>query len=151
MSTSPPLSDLLAVQQILHDLWARTDRVVEDPAEELFADDGRMRIGTLRVEGRAAIDRYNRERRATEDKTGRRVRHFCTNHLVVDHREDSMTLRCAVLVFQGVGDMPFDASLPSNIADFVISFRKQAGGEWRIVDFDGTAIFRGPGAPDNAR
>lgn len=88
MTTLPPPAEFLAIQQVVNSLWARTDRVIDAPAEELFADDGVMRIGTLSATGRAEIDRYNAERRATENVSRRRVRHFCTNMIVTDYAPD---------------------------------------------------------------
>lgn len=151
MTALPPPDEFLAIQNLLHDFWSRTDRVTDALAGPLFTDDAALHIGTLVVEGREAIDRYHIERRETENRTGRRVRHFCTNLLFQDYAADRAELRCSLLVFQGVGAMPFDSSLPSNIADFVISVRKEGDGQWRLVRLEGTAVFVGPGAPANAR
>lgn len=151
MTTLPPPTEFLAIQQVIHDLWCRTDRVIDKPAEELFADDGIMHIGTLKAEGRAAIDRYNADRRASEEISGRRVRHFCTNTVVTDYTPGTVSLRCSLLVFQGFGLIPFESSVPSNIADFVIRLREEPAHGWRIAELSGTAIFAGPGAPANAR
>lgn len=151
MTTLPPPAEFLAIQQVVHDLWCRTDRVIDKPAEELFADDGVMHIGTLKAEGREAINRYNIDRRAMEETSSRRVRHFCTNTVVTDYASGTVSLRCSLLVFQGTGPMPFESSVPSNIADFVIRLRKEPEMGWLIVELSGKAIFVGPGAPLNAR
>ena len=151
MTHLPPPAEFCGIQQTLHDLWARTDRVVDAPAEALFAEDGRMEIGALVAEGRTAIGEYNANRRATEDVSGRRVRHFCTNLLVIAYSGAEVTLRCSLLVFQGVGEMPFASALPSNIADFVVRMRRTNSGQWLVLELRGQPIFVGPGAAANAR
>jgi hypothetical protein len=144
-------ADIIALNDLLCDHWERIDRVIEDLVTDLFTDDGEMQIGTLHRKGRDDIQAYAVDRRAGEDANGRRTRHLMSNVRVFFEGERQAEMRFLLTVFAGRGAMPFEASVPSNIADFAATCRKEDDGKWRIASLRGKAIFAGPEAPPNAR
>lgn len=143
--------DRLALMELIAMLWERTDRVVDARAEDLFTADGEMHIGTLVRRGHDDIIAYNVDRRAQEDSSGRRTRHFAGNFVIESAAPDLAEIRFLCTVFAGSGTMPFASSLPSNIADFAATCRKGSDGRWAIASLRARPVFAGPDAPANAR
>lgn len=142
--------DQLAIADLLADHWERVDRVTEELITDLFTLDAKLQIGTLSRHGQDDIDVYARERRAAEDRSGRRTRHAMSNLRLSSQGSDEVCATFLLIVFAGTGDLPFASGPPSNIADFRATLRKNEG-RWRISHLGGTAIFAGDDAPANAR
>lgn len=149
--TETRLADIVAINDLLADHWERIDRVSDELVAELFTEDGEMRIGTLFRQGHDAILAYAVDRRAEEDRTGRRTRHAMTNIRIFFGDEDNAEARFMLTVFAGRGEIPFMSAPPSNIADFAASCRRLPGNVWKIASLRGRAIFAGAEAPPNAR
>ena len=143
MTSLLPFDDYIAIQQLIQGFWSRTDRTSDAPSEDLFDKGARSRIGPFICEDHDAITKYNVERRAAEDRGGRKVRHFCTN-MLFEHCEPKLArLRVTMLVFQGVGELPLKQDLPSTIADFVFEVSKGESGSWLISSIDGDLPWAG--------
>jgi hypothetical protein len=147
----PRTAEIIALNDLLCDHWERIDRVTEDLVTQLFTSEGEMKIGTLHRKGREDIQAYAVDRRAGEDMSGRRTRHVMSNVRVLFEDENTAELRFLLTVFAGRGEVPFASALPSNIADFAATCRRESDNEWRIASLRGVAIFAGPEAPPNAR
>lgn len=143
--------DLFAVNQLINDYWLRTDRVIDAPAAALYVEDGEMQIARLAKKGRAEIATYYAERRAEEDRSGRRTRHISSNLFVESADGKRIVVRFLVTVFSGRVPLPFAASAPSSMGDFRAVCRLDVDGQWRFEALQADAVLAGPDAPETVR
>lgn len=144
-------SDLhVALCELLAEYFARVDRIVDASAAEVFAQDGRMRLGPLVRDGRAEIAEYFGARRAEEDQGGRKTRHLMGNLVVERGDGKTATLRLQCLVFAAVGEFPLPSAAPATIADFGADCVRSGDG-WLIAELRGRTTFSGANAAPFAR
>ena len=147
---SVPTDLHIALSELLAEYFARVDRVVDAPTSEVFAEDGRMRLGPLVLDGRGQVEAYFQSRRVEEDTNGRKVRHLMGN-LVVEHRAgDKASVRFQCLVFAAVGEFPLPSAAPATIADFWVDCIR-TGDRWLIAELRGRTTFSGANAAPFAR
>ena len=140
----------VALAELLADYFARVDRIVDLPAADTFAPDGRMRLGPLVRGGRDDVADYFRSRRAEEQASGRKTRHLMGN-LVVEHAAgDHATVRLQCLVFAAVGEFPLPSAAPATIADFGADCVRIED-TWLIAELRGRTTFSGANAAPFAR
>lgn len=143
-----------AVVIALQQLCAAYFRCADDTPEgvgELFASDGVLTLGSLVLTGRAAIERFFRDRYASMRADGRTTRHAACNFLVIAMDGARATIQSTVLVYSGAGALPLPATLPAGIVDFSDVCVRDTSDRWRFASRHGRTVFTGPGAPSFAR
>jgi hypothetical protein len=152
MSDSIDPADWVALMQLGARYWACADGDATINISDLFTEDGELVLGTLELAGNAAIERFFREREATQKASQRITRHVATNHLLVRHDATSAVVRCTVTVFAGAGSLPLPSAVPTGIADFEdLLVRARVGADWRFKRRSARSVFIGPGAAAFAR
>jgi hypothetical protein len=140
----------IALQQLCAAYWFCADQWSEGIGE-LFMEDGTLTLGSLVLTGRAAIEKFFRERAASMRTSGRTTRHAAGNFLVTAVEDERATVRSTVLVFSGTGARPLPAAAPSGIADFTDVCVRDASGRWQFASRVGRTVFIGTEAPSFAR
>jgi hypothetical protein len=149
ISLSP--EDQIACQELVAEYFARSDRIVDRPAADLYATDGRLRMGPLERDGRDAIAAYFVERRAQEDQSGRRARHLISNFVVEEATDRRTRVRFLALVFGGVGEIPIATATSTTIADCTADCVRSASGIWTLQQMGAAVIFTGLAAAAAAK
>lgn len=142
---------VLDLQRLAADYWARADGDLEQSIEALFTEDARLVVGSLELHGRSAIDKFFRERDATQQSAQRTTRHIACNHRMTDAGEGRVLVRSTVLVYVGIGTLPLPSAAPAGIADFEDLCERDASGRWRFARRTGSTVFVGAGAASFAR
>jgi hypothetical protein len=146
-----PVADELALQRLASRYWALADGTEEFAIAELFTSDGVLELGSLRLEGVEAIQRFFVERERANKTAGRVTRHLASGLLVVPLSSESVRVRSTVIVHAGNGDLPIEVSLPSGIADFEDVCVRSDNGAWLYRSRIGRTVFVGPSAASFAR
>jgi hypothetical protein len=140
-----------AIESLTADYWRRVDRQSNEPADALYVEAGRMRIGTLQCEGREAISRFFVERTEREAAAARTTRHL-TSGL---HIEAIDAHRCRVFsvvsVLAGTGGWPMASAPAATVGDFEDVVVETAPGVWRFESREARIVFVGSGAAAFAR
>jgi len=143
--------DLLELQQLAAEYWARADGDMSLDLANLFTEDAELVLGSLRLAGRDAIERFFRERDATQLAQQRATRHIACNHRTTLIDADRALVRSTVLVYVGNGPLPMQSGAPSGIADFEDICVRAAARPWLFERRSGQTVFVGPGAASFAR
>lgn len=146
-----PVADELALQRLASRYWALADGTEEFAIAELFTADGVLELGSLRLEGVDAIDRFFVEREKANKAAGRVTRHFASGFLMIALSSESVRVRSTVIVHAGNGELPIEVSLPSGIADFEDICVRSANGDWLYRSRVGRTVFVGASAASFAR
>lgn len=146
-----PAQDLAALIQLGSEYWLRADGVRQRPCSELFVPAGELVLGSLRLNGRSAIESFFQRREATNRETGRVTRHVAANPVATVAGPGRVRIQSTVLVFSGTGDLPIASAAPSAIADFEDLCVHTPGVGWLFEQKVGRTIFIGAGAPSFAR
>ena len=136
--------------RLLAEYFARVDRIVDLPAADVFAPEGRVRLGALIRDGRQEIADYFVTRRAEEQKSGRKTRHVMANMVVEDAVQHRALVRFQCLVFAAAGDFPLPSSAPATIADFAADCVRVETA-WLIAELRAQTTFSGANAASFAR
>lgn len=144
-------SDWTMLHQLCAEYWLRLDRILEQPVDELYIEDGEMQIGTLEKRGYAALAEYFSSRIAAEAANGRLTRHVMSSFFVELDGPDTAIVRSTVLVFSGSGALPLPSALPSSIGDFTDQCVRCTDGQWRFARRLGRPVFVGAGAASFVR
>lgn len=142
---------LLALQQLGARYWARADGDASQSLAELFTPDGALLLGSLTLNGLDSIERFFRERDATQLASERTTRHIACNHLATWLADDRVQVRSTVLVYAGTGALPLESSAPSAIADFHDVCVCSPTGDWQFQRREARTVFIGPNAAKFAR
>jgi hypothetical protein len=140
------VADQLALQQLANRYWALADGAVDIAIAELFAHDGLLELGSLRLEGVEAIGRFFADRAAGNQASGRVTRHFASSSLATPLSADTVRVRSTVIVYAGAGVLPVEASAPSGIADFEDVCIRSGSSAWVYRSRVGKTVFIGPNA-----
>jgi len=146
-----PTAELAALVQLASEYWTRADGVRNLGVGELFTDAGVLVLGSLRLEGRVAIDAFFQERNAAQRAIQRVTRHFAGNYIATVSGSGRAFVRSTVMVYSGQGTLPLPSSAPSGIADFEDLCVHDAALGWRFEERVGRTVFIGAGAPTFAR
>jgi hypothetical protein len=141
----------LALQQLAARYWARTDGQTTEPIGDLFTVDARFQLGTLLLEGRAAIETFFRHRDAAQQQARRTTCHLATNMRLTATAPDRITVHSTVLVHAGIGELPLPSTAPAGIAWFTDVCVREPDGCWRFSQRDARPVFAGPDASSFAR
>lgn len=142
--------DAVAIQSLIAAYFQRTDRPGARPVADLFAPDGALILGPMRVEGREAIAAFFAQRNAEQGEAGRITRHVSGGIELVSIAKDRVGGHSTTLVFAGVGSMPLPSALPTTICDFDdIYVRGPAG--WLFQERRASVVFTGAGAASFAK
>jgi hypothetical protein len=141
------------IQSLLAEYWASVDRVgdVRRPAASFYADNGEMRLGSLEVRGRAAVEDFFRAREAREVANKRTTRHVLANLRVEEDGPDRITACALMLVYSGTGSWPLPSAAPSAVGDFEFRCILEAQAGWLLERVSGTSVFVGADAPAFAK
>ncbi len=143
--------DLADLQQLANRYWTLADLLEDVPLADLFEQDAIFDLGTLRLEGLAAIETVCADRSKGMSETQSTNRHVATNFLALPEGPDRGRVRSTGLVYAGNGALPLEAAAPSGIADFEDICRRQPDGSWRYHYRSGRTVFVGPNAASFAR
>lgn len=143
--------DLADLQQLAARYWALADLLEDVPLAELFETDATFDLGTLKLEGLAAIEAFFADRAMGMRESERTTRHVATNFLALPDGPDRVRVRSIGLVYAANGALPLEAGAPSGIADFEDICRRQPDGSWRYHYRSGRTVFVGPNAASFAR
>jgi hypothetical protein len=146
-----PAQDLADLQQLANRYWALADLLEDVPLAELFEADAVFDLGTLKLEGLAAIETFFADRAKGMRESKRTTRHVATNFLALPDGFDRVRVRSIGLVYAANGALPLEAAAPSGIADFEDICRRQPDGSWRYHYRMGRTVFVGPTAASFAR
>jgi hypothetical protein len=146
-----PAQDLADLQQLANRYWALADLIEDVPVDELFEADATFDLGSLKLEGLAAIEAFFADRAKSMRESERTTRHVATNFLARPEGPDRVRVRSIGLVFAASGALPLEAGAPSGIADFEDICRRQPDGSWRYRHRSGRTVFVGPSAASFAR
>lgn len=146
-----PAQDLADLQQLANRYWALADLLEDVPLAELFETDATFDLGSLKLEGLAAIEAFFADRSKTMREAERTTRHVATNFLALPEGPDRIRIRSTGLVYAANGALPLEAAAPSGIADFEDICRRQPDGSWRYHYRSGRTVFVGPNAASFAR
>lgn len=144
-------ADQLALQRLASRYWAFADGSADLAIADLFATDGVLELGSLRLEGADAIERFFADRAQGNKASGRVTRHFASAALATPLSADEVRVRSTVIVYAGSGALPIEASFPSGIADFDDVCVRSGASEWVYQRRTGTTVFIGPNAAAFAR
>jgi hypothetical protein len=139
------------LQQLANRYWALADLLEDVPLAELFEADATFDLGSLKLEGLAAIEAFFADRAKGMRETERTTRHVATNFLAIPQGPDEVRVRATGLVYAGNGALPLEAAAPSGIADFEDICRRQPDGRWLYHYRSGRTVFVGPNAASFAR
>ena len=142
---------LLALQQLAARYWARADGDKAQSLAQIFTSDGTLLLGSLALNGLAAIERFFSERDVSQLAAQRTTRHIACNHLATWLTDDRVQVRSTVLVYVGTGSWPLESTAPSGIADFEDVCVRAPSGAWQFERREGRTVFIGPGAAKFAR
>ena len=148
---SLPAQDLADLQQLANRYWALADLLEDVPLAELFETDATFDLGSLKLEGLAAIEAFFADRAKGMREAGRTTRHVATNFLALPEGPDRIRIRSTGLVYAANGALPLEAAAPSGIADFEDICLRQPDGSWRYHYRSGRTVFVGPNAASFAR
>ncbi|WEK46342.1 MAG: nuclear transport factor 2 family protein [Candidatus Andeanibacterium colombiense] len=148
---SIPAQDLVDLQQLANRYWALADLLEEVPLAELFAADATFDLGSLKLEGLPAIEKFFADRAVGMRETERTTRHVATNFLALPEGPDRVRIRSTGLVYAANGTLPLEAAAPSGIADFEDICLRQSNGRWLYHYRSGRTVFVGPNAASFAR
>jgi hypothetical protein len=140
----------VALQQLCAAYWSCADESAEGVGE-LFTTDAVLTLGSLAVTGRAAIEKFFREREESARATRRTTRHAGCNFLVTMLEGRRAKLRSVALVYAGSGERPLPATAPAGIVDFADECVQDDSGRWQFASRVALTVFTGPGAPSFAR
>lgn len=143
--------DLADLQQLANRYWALSDLLEDVPLAELFETDATFDLGTLKLEGLAAIEQFFANRAQGMRETERVTRHVASNFLALPEGPDRVRVRSTGLVYAANGALPLEAGAPSGIADFEDICRRQPDGRWLYHYRSGRTVFVGPNAASFAR
>lgn len=143
--------DLADLQQLANRYWALADLTEDMPLAELFDPDAVFDLGTLKLEGLAAIEAFFARRADDMRASGRTTRHVAANFLALPEGRDRVRIRSTVMVYAGNGELPLEASAPSGIADFEDICTRRGDGRWHYHSRNGRTVFVGPNAASFAR
>jgi hypothetical protein len=146
-----PVADELALQRLASRYWALADGTEEFAIPELFTADGVLELGSLRLEGAEAINRFFAEREKANKAAGRVTRHLASGFLIVPLSSERVRVRSTVTVHAGNGELPIEVSLPSGIADFEDICVRSDNGDWLYQSRVARTVFVGPAAASFAR
>jgi len=146
-----PAQDYADLQQLANRYWALADLLEDVPLAELFEAAAIFDLGTLKLDGLPAIERFFAERAAGMREIGRITRHVATNFLALPEGPDRVRVRSTGLVYACNGEPPLQVEAPSGIADFEDICRRQSDGSWRYQYRNGRTVFVGPNAASFAR
>lgn len=144
-------TDGLMVQSLVAAYFQRTDRPGPELVASLFAEDGLLVLGPLKLEGRSAIAAFFAERNRSQAEVGRLTRHLPGLLELQGVSPDRIKGRSTVVVYAGTGAVPLPAGSPSTICDFDDVYVRQADGVWRFERRTAAVIFTGAGAAGFAR
>lgn len=139
------------LQQLAHRYWALADLLEDVSLADLFEPDATFDLGTLKLEGLAAIEAFFADRAKGMRESERTTRHVATNFLAIPNSPDEVRVRAIGLVYAANGALPLEASAPSGIADFEDICRRQPDGRWLYHYRNGRTVFVGPNAASFAR
>jgi hypothetical protein len=142
---------LAEVQQLAAKYWARADGDLGMPLQQVFVSEGSLQLGTLQLQGLAAIEQFFLQRDATQREGQRTTRHIACNHLLKPLQADRVEVRSTVLVYVGNGDWPMQSAAPAAIADFIDTCVRLPDGQWRFARREGRTVFIGAGAATFAK
>ena len=146
-----PAQDLADLQQLANRYWALADLLEDVPLAELFEENATFDLGSLKLEGLAAIETFFADRAAGMRESRRTTRHVATNFLALPETPDRVRVRSTGLVYAANGDLPLEAAAPSGIADFEDICLRQPDGRWLYHYRSGRTVFVGPNAASFAR
>jgi hypothetical protein len=141
---------VVALQQLCAAYWFCADESA-DGVGELFSTDAVLTLGSLVLDGRAAIEKFFREREESARATGRTTRHAGCNLFVTALEGRRATVRSVALVYAGSGERPLPATAPAGIVDFADECVQDGSGRWQFASRVALTVFTGPGAPSFAR
>lgn len=153
-AAEPPaltVADELALQRLASRYWALADGSQDVAIADLFAADGVLELGSLRLDGVEAITRFFADRAEGNQAAGRITRHFASGFLATPQSADAVRVRSTVIVYAGTGELPIEVSLPSGIADFEDLCIRSGDSEWIYRSRAGRTVFVGPNAAAFAR
>ena len=140
-----------ALQSLNAEYWCRVDRVHEAPVDELYVDDGRMQVGTLRCEGRTAIRAFFVDRNAKELEGQRTTRHSSSALTISEAGPARCRIHSTVQVLSGNGEWPMASAPPSSVGDFEDIVIRLPDGQWLYESRSARIVFAGAGAATFAR
>ena len=143
--------NIAELQQLAARYWARADGDASQSLADMFPAAGTLRLGSLALDGLAAIERFFTERDATQRAAQRTTRHIACNHLATWLADDRVRIRSTVIVHVGTGPLPLESTVPAGIADFDDLCVLSASGRWLFERREARTIFAGPGAAKFAR
>ena len=131
--------------------WCRVDRVREAPVDQLYVDDGKMHIGTLRCDGRTAIRAFFVDRNAKELEAQRTTRHTSSALTIAELEPARWRIHSTVQVLSGNGEWPIASAPPSSVGDFEDIVVRLPDGQWLYESRSARIVFAGAGAATFAR
>jgi hypothetical protein len=144
------LAVAIALQQLCAAYWLCADETCEGVGD-LFTQVGVLTLGSLVLNGRAAIEKFFHQRESQMRTTGRTTRHLGCNLLVTAVEQGRARLRSVAVVYSGTGELPLPATAPAGIVDFTDECVQDNFGRWRFASRVARTVFTGPGAPSFAR
>ncbi|MBN9429402.1 MAG: nuclear transport factor 2 family protein [Burkholderiales bacterium] len=133
------------IQQLMADYWLRVDGLSTLAVEELFVEEGTLRLGAARCSGRKQIGEFYAERARRNKETQRMTRHV-NSQWHFEPRPDGWKLTSNVQVIVGEGAIPMESIPPATVADFFDVVVRDALGRWRFRSRDADILFTGRGA-----
>lgn len=148
--TNVSAEDAAEIQSLVAAYFQRTDRPSERAVADLFAPDGALILGPLRLEGRQAIATFFANRNTEQAETGRVTRHVHGGIELLARGIDCIEGHSATLVFAGTGVTPLPSALPTTICDFDDVYVRNDG-NWLFQERRATVVFTGAGAATFAK
>lgn len=139
-------TDLQGLQQLASRYWFIADGLEPLPIGDLFAADAVLELGSLRLEGVEAIERFFSNRQVAQDETKRTTRHLASHFLITPIDQDRVRVRSTVVVYAGSGERPLPSTAPSGIADFDDLCVRRDGQRWVYSSRTARTVFIGPAA-----
>jgi SnoaL-like domain len=136
------------LQQLLMEFAHEVDHNGGRNIGAFYTEDGAFLLGDFAYRGRDTIIKFYKDRAAkviAEEKDGARTgRHTFINMRVSVADNDNATLNFISAHYSAGGKPPIpNLKGPTTVADCHIVCRREADGNWRIVEFKGTPIFLG--------
>ena len=142
--------DVVAIQNLVASYFARVDRPGPARAADLFVENAQFVLGSMTLQGRAAIAAYFEDRNRAQAQSGRVTRHLIGGIELSAIDETRTAGRTTTVVFAGEGTLPLPAAVPSTIGDFDDIYVRADGG-WLFERRLTTLVFIGGGAPTFAK
>lgn len=142
MTAMLAIGDLVAIGDLLTDLWFDVDHHDGVGVAELFVPEGSLTFDRATFTGQDEIRQVYRDRAAA----GTRIsRHVLTNLRVRTHGHDSAAVYSLMTLYADDGAFPSTAVTPVSVADVFDVVARTTGG-WAFRSRSLQTLFRDPGA-----